>query len=57
MLAPGSLGVIDLRFPSSKGIKLSLPSGTGTNGLRLIVFMQNPRSGHIVAAAAYGVTQ
>jgi hypothetical protein len=51
------VGVIDLKLPSSKGVKLSLPSGTGANGLRLIVFMQNPISGHIVAAGAHGVTQ
>ena len=51
------IGVIDLKLPSSKDVKLSLPAGTGANGLRLIVFMQNPISGHIVAAGAHRVTQ
>jgi hypothetical protein len=51
------IGIIDLKLPNSKDVKLSLLAGTGANGLRLIVFMQNPISEHIVAAAAHGVTQ
>jgi len=51
------IGAIDLKLPSSADIKISLPAGTGPNGLRLIVFMQNPTSGHIVGAAVHSVTQ
>jgi hypothetical protein len=40
-----------------KDVKLSLPAETGANGLRLIVFIQNPISGHIVAVTTHGVTQ
>ena len=51
------IGAIDPKLPSSTDVKISLPAGTGANGLRLIVFIQNPISGHIVAAAVHSVTQ
>ena len=37
---------------STKEVVISLQPGIGTRGSRLIVFVQDPRSGHILAVAA-----
>jgi hypothetical protein len=45
-------GTIDLRSASSKEVVLTLPAGAGANGLRLIVFLEDPGSGHILGTTA-----
>ena len=42
---------IDLRSGSSKEVALTLPAGAGANGLRLVAFLEDPGSGHILGAA------
>ena len=44
-------GTIDLRSASSKDVVLTVPAGAGANGLRLIAFLEDPGSGHILGAA------
>lgn len=45
-------GTIDLRSASFKDVALTVPAGAGANGLRLIAFLEDPASGHILGAAA-----
>jgi hypothetical protein len=45
-------GTIDLRSASSKDVALTVPVGAGANSLRLVVFLEDPASGHILGAAA-----
>ena len=45
-------GTIDLGSASSKDVVLTLPAGAGASGLRLIAFLEDPRSGHILGATA-----
>ena len=44
-------GTIDLRSASSKDVVLTVPAGAGANGLRLIAFLEDAGSGHILGAA------
>ena len=44
-------GTIDLRSASSKDVVLAVPAGAGTSGLRLIAFLEDSGSGHILGAA------
>jgi hypothetical protein len=44
-------GTIDLRSAAARDIVLTVPAGAGTNGLRLVAFLEDPGSGHIVGAA------
>ena len=44
-------GTIDLRSGSSKDVALTLPADAGANGLRLVAFLEDPGSGHILGAA------
>jgi len=44
-------GTIDLRSASSKEVVLTVPAGAGASGLRLIAFLEDPGSGHILGAA------
>ncbi len=43
---------IDLEAISSKDVTLSVAPGSGSNGLRLVAFLQDPRSGHVLGVAA-----
>jgi hypothetical protein len=45
-------GTIDLRGASSKEVVLTVPAGAGEEGLRLIAFLEDPRSGQILGATA-----
>jgi hypothetical protein len=45
-------GTIDLRSASFKDVALTVPVGAGANGLRLIAFLEDPASGHILGATA-----
>jgi hypothetical protein len=45
-------GTIDLRSASFKDVALTVPAGAGANGLRLIAFLEDPASGHILGATA-----
>jgi hypothetical protein len=45
-------GTIDLRSASSKEVVLTIPAGAGANGLRLVAFLEDPASGHILGAVA-----
>jgi len=44
------VGAIDLDSATAKDVTLSVPSGT--NGSRLVAFIQDPKSGHVLAVAA-----
>ena len=44
-------GTIDLRSVAARDIVLTVPAGAGANGLRLVAFLEDPGSGHIVGAA------
>ncbi|HME10356.1 MAG TPA: DUF1223 domain-containing protein [Bryobacteraceae bacterium] len=46
------VGVVDTGAASMKQISLKLPAGTPASGSRLVAFIQDARSGHILAAAA-----
>ncbi len=43
------MGTIDLDSATAKDVTLSVPSGT--NGSRLVAFVQDPKSGHVLAVA------
>jgi hypothetical protein len=45
-------GTIDLRSASSRDVIVTLPAGAGANGLRLVAFLEDPGSGHILGATA-----
>ena len=42
---------IDLRGAFSRDVVLTVPAGAGVNGLRLVAFLEDPGSGHILGAA------
>jgi hypothetical protein len=44
-------GPVDLESPSSKDVTLPVQAGAGSNGLRVIAFIQDRRSGHILGVA------
>lgn len=46
-----SAGTISLKEPVEKEITLTVPQGAGTSGLRVVAFLQDPRSGHILGVA------
>jgi hypothetical protein len=39
--------------PVYKQVTLSIQPGVGTNGLRIVAFLQDPGSGHILGAALH----
>ena len=41
---------IDLQGVSSKEVVPNVPAGAGANGLRLVGFLEDPGSGHILGA-------
>jgi len=43
------VGIIDLDSATARDVTLSVPSGT--NGSRLVAFVQDPQSGHVLAVA------
>ena len=43
-------GMINLDAASAKEVELPVPSGLGS-GLRLVAFIQDTKTGHVVAAA------
>ena len=45
-------GVVDLDRASARDITLVIHPSVGANGLRLIAFVQDPKSGHILGVAA-----
>jgi len=45
-------GAMDLVNGSSKEILLTVPAGAGANGLRLVAFLQDSSSGHVLGVAA-----
>jgi len=45
-------GTIDLASASSKEILLTVPAGAGANGLRLVAFLEDSSSGHVLGVAA-----
>ena len=47
------LGTIHIESPFSNDVTLSTQRGAGANGLRLVAFLQDPSSGHILAAAMH----
>jgi hypothetical protein len=46
------VGEIDLNNMSSKDVTLPVAAGAGASGLRLVAFLQDPRSGHVLGVAA-----
>ncbi|MEP6961819.1 MAG: DUF1223 domain-containing protein [Acidobacteriota bacterium] len=46
------MGTVDLGSPTAKEIVLDLPPGMGRSGSRLVVFLQDPKSGRILGTAA-----
>jgi hypothetical protein len=47
-----SVSTIDLREPTATEIAMPLQPGWGANGLRVVVFIQDPISGHVVGVTA-----
>src|SRR5260370_15048524 len=45
------VGTIDLGGALTKEVTLTIQPGTGTNGSRLIAFIQDPKSGHVLGVA------
>ena len=45
------VGRINLERPSAQEVTFSAPPGIGTNGLRLVAFLQDPGSGHVLGVA------
>jgi len=45
------VGRINLERPSAQEVTFSAPPGVGTNGLRLVAFLQDPGSGHVLGVA------
>lgn len=46
------VGTIDLESAFAKDVTLSVQPGAGSNGLRLVAFLQDPGSGQVLGAAA-----
>jgi len=46
------VGTIDLGGAFAKEVTLTIQPGVGTNGSRLIAFIQDPKSGHVLGVAA-----
>src|SRR5712691_7963208 len=46
------VGTIDLESAFAKDVTLSVQPGAGSNGIRLVVFIQDPRSGQVLGVAA-----
>ena len=46
------LGKVELTSGLTKDVWIMVPPGAGSNGLRIVVFLQDPQSGHIL-----GVTE
>jgi hypothetical protein len=46
------VGTIDLGSAFGKEVTLTIPSGVGTNGSRLVAFIQDPKSGHVLGVTA-----
>ena len=44
-------GVLDLETTFAKDVTLSIQPGTLPNGMRLVAFIQDPRSGHVLGVA------
>ena len=45
------VGTANLDDVSAKEVTLTIHPGTGANGSRLVAFIQDPRSGHVLAVA------
>lgn len=45
------VGTIDLESAFAKNVTLSIQPGAGSNGMRLVAFIQDPRSGHVLGVA------
>jgi hypothetical protein len=45
------VGTIDLNSAVAKDVILLVQPGTGSNGMRLVVFVQDPRSGQVLGVA------
>jgi hypothetical protein len=46
------VGTVDLGSAFGKEVTLTIPSGVGTNGSRLVAFIQDPKSGHVLGVTA-----
>src|SRR6202008_3825405 len=45
------VGTIDIESAFTKDVTLSIPPGALPNGMRLVAFIQDPRSGHVLGVA------
>jgi hypothetical protein len=45
------MGTVNLESASAKDVAVSLEPGAGLNGLRLVVFVQDPKTGHVRGVA------
>ncbi len=46
------VGAIDFETSFARDVTLSVPQAVGSHGLRLVAFLQDPRSGHVLGVAA-----
>ena len=46
------IGTLDLESASSRDVTISVQRWAAPNGMRLVTFLQDPRSGHILGVAA-----
>jgi hypothetical protein len=45
------MGTVDLDTGSAKEVAVSLESGAGLSGLRLVAFVQDSKTGHVLGVA------
>jgi hypothetical protein len=46
------VGSIDLNRAAAQDVTLTIPPGTGPGGSRIVAFIQDPTSGHVLGVAA-----
>jgi hypothetical protein len=42
------VGTVDLKTGAARDVVLSVPPESGSNGMRIVAFIQDPGSGHVL---------